>query len=219
VDQEAVESLPPDTASEAEITQEPTPPPPATDIPEPTSTLIPPTPTAPQKTELTDPVEEGLPGYLDVTSLGYYITGDRLVVELVFRDLPETLTFNRPHVQVNRMEYKWDVYVDVDDDVQTGTDIIGQEGAEYNLSAAYYLFEESDPTDAKIQEMVQVNVGEHKADSPGWSFLERAEIKVQADENRMIISGRIPEISQESRLFFQTMESHPEQGFVMDQME
>lgn len=189
------------------------------DTPVPTETPIPPTPTRPPKKEITDASEEYLPGYLDVLSVNYYLIGETLVAELVLRDLPETLTFSRPHVKVNRMEYKWDIFVDLDNDPSTGSTIVGQEGADINLAAAYFLFEESVPVEDRIENMVQVNLMETDQNGPGWSFVERAELIVDPEKNTLILKGKVPGISEESRIFFQTAESHPEQGYVTDQLD
>ena len=189
-----------------------------TDTPVHTETPIPPTPTTPPKKEITDASEEYLPGYLDVLSVNYYLMGETLVAELILRDLPKTLTFNRPHVKLNSMEYKWDILIDVDDDLSTGTQIFGQEGAEYSISAAYFIFEKADPVEARIDEEIQVNVGEHKPDSPGWSFFDHGEITVDPEQKSIILKGEIPGINPESRIMFQTNENHPELGFLTDQL-
>lgn len=190
-----------------------------TDTPVPTETPIPPTPTMPPKTEITDASEEYLPDYLDVLSVIYYLMGDSLVAEMVVRGLPEMLTFNRPHVKLNRMEYRWDIFIDVDDDASTGTKIFGQEGAEYSISAAYFVFEEGDPMEDGMENQLQVNVGEHKPDSPGWSFLDHGEIRVETDQNKITLIGVIPGIDQDSRILFQTSENHPDLGFITDQLD
>ena len=208
---------PPTSTSQPTLTQEPTQLP--TETPDPTPTPVPSTPTTPPLTEIADPVEDYLPAYIDVVSLNYYITGETLVAELVLRELPETLPFNRPHVQVNRMEYKWDVFVDLDNDLQTGSDVFGQEGADANLAAAYFIFEEAEVVEEQLANMVQVNLMEAREDGPGWSFVDHAELRVVQEENKIILTSQVPGITSDARVFFQTAENHPDLGFITDQLD
>ena len=119
-----------------------------------------------------------------------------------FRDIPETLTFNRTGTSASSMEYMWEVLVDVDADPETGDD-----GFEYLLSAHHIVppAQEGDNTEAPIEEVAEASVWEKR---PGGSIstLGGASLEVSAETDTMILRGRIPGITPDSRLSFRTHE-------------
>ena len=81
---------------------------------------------------VTDDLSEDLAAHTDIAQVSASISG-RLMLTAVFhlRDLPQTLTFNRPGTTPGSIEYSWEVWVDLDGD--PGTGFMG--GFEYILSA------------------------------------------------------------------------------------
>ena len=150
----------------------------------------------------TDDVSDVSAAYLDIVEVSTSLSGETLTVEFRFRDIPETLTFNRTGTSANSMEYMWEVSVDVDADPETGDG-----GFEYLLSAYHIvpLAHKGDNTEASIENMAEASVWEKQ---PGGSIrsLWSASLEVSSETDTMILSGRIPGITPDSRLTFRTHE-------------
>ena len=140
--------------------------------------------------------------YLDIVEVSTSLSGETLTVAFHFRDIPETLTFNRTGTLVNHMEYSWGISIDVDADPETGDG-----GSEYLLSAHHIVWppHAGDNTEAPIEEVAEANVWEMQ---PGGIIAELsdARFEVSAETDTMILSGRIPGITPDSRLLFRTQE-------------
>ncbi|MDE0310748.1 MAG: hypothetical protein OXI52_00680, partial [Caldilineaceae bacterium] len=126
----------------------------------------------------------------------------RLTVVFHLRDVPETLTFNRTGTPAGSMEYGWEVSIDADGDPETGDG-----GFEYLLSAYHIVWpaHEGDNTEAPIAEVAEASVWEKRPREGIRSFRD-ASLEVSAEEDTMILRGRIPGITPDSRLSFQTHE-------------
>ena len=150
----------------------------------------------------TDDVSDVSAAYLDIVEVSTSLSGETLTVEFRFRDIPETLTFNRTGTSANSMEYMWEVSVDVDADPETG-----DRGFEYLLSAYHIVrpAQEGDNTEAPIGDVAEASVW---GKQPGGSIrsLWSASLEVSAETDTMILSGRIPGITPDSRLTFGTDE-------------
>ena len=150
----------------------------------------------------TDDVSDVSAAYLDIVEVSTSLSGETLTVEFRFRDIPETLTFNRTGTSANSMEYMWEVSVDVDADPETGDG-----GFEYLLSAYHIVrpAEEGDNTEAALEEVAKASVWERQSGG-GISTPRGAKLAVSAETDTMILSGRIPGITPDSRLMFRTHE-------------
>ena len=148
----------------------------------------------------TDDVSDVFAGYLDIVEVSTSLSGEMLTVEFHLRDIPETLTFNRTGTSASSMEYSWDVSVDVDNDPETGDG-----GFEYLLSAYHIVWpaHEGDNTEAPIAEVAEASVWE-KQPGEGIRSFRDASLEVSAEDDTMILSGRIPGITPDSRLSFLT---------------
>jgi hypothetical protein len=135
--------------------------------------------------------------------------GAALQATFDLRDVPTELTFNRVGVPENHMEYKWSVYVDVDNDPQTGCPWDHYTGAEYSLGATHFVFSPDSPVTRPIPYGVQVNTSEYDSEDDLMHYLENAGIEVDAESDTMTLTGYIPEITTESRLFFVTYDYNP----------
>ena len=148
----------------------------------------------------TDEVSDVSAAYLDIVEVSTFLSGETLTVAFRFRDIPETLTFNRADTLENRKEYSWGVSIDVDNDRRTGDG-----GFDYLLSAHHIVWpaRAGDNTEAPIEEVAKADVWKMK---PGGIIegLSDASLEASAVTDMMILSGRIPGITPDSRLSFTT---------------
>ena len=151
---------------------------------------------------VTDEVSDVSAAYLDIVEVSTSLSGETLTAEFRFRDIPETLTFNRTGTSANLMEYMWEVSVDVDADPETGDG-----GFEYLLSAHHIVWpaQAGDNTEAALEEVAEASVWERQSGGR-MSTLREARLAVSAEEDTMILSGRIPGITPDSRLSFRTQD-------------
>ena len=154
----------------------------------------------------TDDVSDVSAGYLDIVEVSTSLADEMLTVEFRFRDIPETLTFNKTGTSASSMEYGWDVSVDVDADPETGDD-----GFEYLLSAYHIVWpgNEGNDTEAPIAEVAEASVWEKQPGQSIRSFRD-ASLEVSPETDTMILRGRIPGITPDSRLSFLTHGHHGE---------
>ena len=149
-----------------------------------------------------DEVSDVSAAYLDIVEVGTSLSGETLTAVFRFRGIPETLTFNRTGTLENHMEYSWGMLVDADADPETGDG-----GFEYLLSAHHIVWppHAEDNTEAPIEEVAKADVWEMQ---PGGSItaLRDASLEVSAETDMMMLSGRIPGITPDSRLSFRTFE-------------
>jgi hypothetical protein len=146
---------------------------------------------------------------LSGSMLASTLSGETLQVTFDLRDVPSELTFNRVGVPEDSMEYQWSVYVDVDNNPQTGCPWENLEGAEYCLGAMNFVFSPDTPVTQPIPYGVQVNTWEYDSEDDHMSHLDNASIEVDAESDTMTLTGDIPGITTESRLFFVTYDYNP----------
>ena len=70
--------------------------------------------------------------HIDITTVDTFLSGETLTAVFHLRDVPEALTFNRAGIPDEEPEYGWIVFVDADNDPETGYG-----GIDYTLSAAH----------------------------------------------------------------------------------
>ncbi len=138
--------------------------------------------------------------HVDITGVHSSLSGETLTVVFHLADVPETLAFNRTGVDANTMEYRWEVSIDVDNDLGTGHG----GGFEYLLSATHIVT----PAGEGENEAVPI---EDAAIAYVWKLapsimevLWVAELEVLAEEDTITISGAVPGITADSRLAFST---------------
>ena len=151
----------------------------------------------------TDGVSDVPAAYLDIVEVSTSLSGETLTAAFRFRDIPETLTFNRTGTLVNHMEYSWGVAIDADADPATGDG-----GFDYLLSAHHIVWpgHAGNTTEAPIEEVAKASVWRME---PGGtiSSLRGASLEVSAETDTMTLSSRIPGITPDSRLAFRTFEN------------
>ena len=64
-------------------------------------------PSTPRGIIIEDEIEEELPGFVDITSIEYYIDSTIIIITFNLRALPPTLTFNSPDLEDGIWEYEW----------------------------------------------------------------------------------------------------------------
>ena len=159
-------------------------------------------PTVTPGNSATDDTSDVSAAYLDISKISASLLGEVLTVMFRFRDIPETLTFNKTGTSANTMEYSWEVSVDADNDPETGDG-----GFEYLLSAYHIVppAQEEDNTEAPIEEVAKASVW-NKRPGGGIRSFRGANLEVSAETDTMILRGRVPGITPASRLSFRTHE-------------
>lgn len=163
-----------------------------------------------------DPLGDVSLAHVDVTILESTLTEDHLSAVLTLQDLPASLTFNRVGVPANALEYAWSIFIDVDNNPNTGYPYSDRRGTEYQLAAMHFVY----PDDVGSSEIlsipdgVQVNTWEYTGSS--WRYLESASLQVNAASETLSLTGRIPGIAPYSRLVFETYDYNPGDSVVRD---
>ena len=148
-----------------------------------------------------DDVSDVPAAHIDITAVDTSLSGETLTAVFHLRDVPETLTFDRAGVPDDELEYSWKVFVDADNDPETGFG-----GIDYTLSAVHKVSASSSgsATTAPIAAGRNVQVSTRKmTPGEGFSFLEDARIEVSAEDNTITLSGEIPGITTVSPLAFE----------------
>ncbi|MCY4091635.1 MAG: hypothetical protein OXF62_12510 [Caldilineaceae bacterium] len=139
--------------------------------------------------------------HIDITAVDTSLSGETLTAVFHLRDVPEALTFNRAGIPDEEPEYGWKVFVDADNDPETGFG-----GIDYTLSAAHKVSSSSSGSGATepIAAGRNVQVSTRKmTPGEGFVFLEDARIEVSAEDNTITLSGEIPGITTVSPLAFE----------------
>jgi hypothetical protein len=176
---------------------------------------IPPHPCAPGQT-ITDPADDVSIAHIDVTALSTALNAESLEATLHLRDVPPQLTFNRVGIPEDYLEYGWSVYVDTDNNPQTGSGSGPYKGAEYSLSARHYVFQPDSPVTLPIADGVQKNVWRYESTTGHWLSISHATLTVDPESDTMTLIGTIPGIHSGSRLIFYTYDRNPGDTGQMD---
>ena len=148
-----------------------------------------------------DDVSDVPAAHIDITAVDTFLSGETLTAVFHLRDVPEALTFDRAGVPDDELEYSWKVFVDADNDPETGFG-----GIDYTLSAVHKVSASSrgSATTAPIAAGRNVQVSTRKmTPGEGFAFFEDARIEVSAEDNTITLSGEIPGITTVSPLAFE----------------
>ena len=148
-----------------------------------------------------DDVSDVPAAHIDITAVDTSLSGETLTAVFHLRDVPEALTFDRAGVPDDELEYSWKVFVDADNDPETGFG-----GIDYTLSAVHQVSASSggSGTTAPIAAGSNLQVSTRKmTPGEGFSFFEDARIEVSAEDNTITLSGEIPGITTVSPLAFE----------------
>jgi len=172
-------------------------------------------PCAPGQT-ITDPADDVAFAHIDVTALNTALNAESLEATLHLRDVPPQLTFNRVGVPKDYLEYGWRVYVDVDNNPQTGSSSGQFKGAEYTVAALHFVSQPDSPVTQPIADGVQKNVWRYDSTSGHWLTISQATLNVDPAADTMTLIGTIPGINSGSRLIFYTYDRNPGGTFQAD---
>lgn len=167
---------------------------------------------------MADPTNDVSPAHVDVISLTSALDGQTLQATFHLRDLPLRLTFNRTGVPEAYQEYQWALYVDADNNRQTGAATKWDRGAEYVMAARHFVVGTPDmpasPFVDRIEFAVQTDVA--KYEGPGWGPVYGPDriilppiVSVDTLSDTITLTGDIPGITPQSRLFFETFDYNP----------
>ena len=153
---------------------------------------------------VTDDLSDEVAAHTDIAEVSTSISGGKILTAVFhLRDLPQTLTFNRPGVAPGSIEYSWEVWVDLDDD--PGTGFLG--GFEYLVSAYHTVSEE----DSGGNQAVAIE-GELKAST--WSLgidgphpVLNAKVELSPEADTITITGGVPRLKPEVRLAFKSTDA------------
>jgi WD40 repeat protein len=151
---------------------------------------------------------DALEGYVDVVAFGVRMDGEILDAVFQLSDLPVELTFNRDGVFEDAVEYSWVVYVDVDDDPSTGYQEVAElRGADYYMGARHIYFEGDEANfTAPIEDMLNVFLYRSNADTRSHERLDPPTLHVDPEADTITLSGTLPGLNADSRIFFETDE-------------
>ena len=148
---------------------------------------------------VTDDLSDELAAHTDIAKVSTSISGWRTLTAVFhLRDLPQTLTFNRPGVAPGSIEYSWEVWFDLDGD--PGTGFMG--GFEFLLSA-YHTVSEADNggnQPIEIEGTLKASTWRLNVDGPTPVLNARVELSPEADTITLI--GGMPRLTPEARLAF-----------------
>ena len=148
---------------------------------------------------VTDDLSDELAAHTDIAKVSTSISGGKILTAVFhLRDLPQTLTFNRPDVAPGSIEYSWEVWLDLDGD--PGTGFMG--GFEYLLSV-YHTVSEADNggnQPIEIEGTLKASTWRLNVDGPHPVLDAKVELSPEADT--ITLTGGIPSLTPEARLAF-----------------
>ena len=151
---------------------------------------------------VTDGVSDALAAHVDITEVSTALAGETLAVIFHFRDLPESLVFDREGVSENVIEYYWWVRIDLDRNQETGS-----AGFDYALSASHAVQSDSEGSNAAASIGSKVQARTLEASGSGsYAYRGQASVVVSADANTITLVGDIPGITPDSRLKFEAFD-------------
>lgn len=158
---------------------------------------------------LQDPANDVGAPHVDVTAVTSKLSGETLTATFFMRDVPATLTFDRYSILLDKLEYQWAVYIDVDDNPLTGFPFAPNKGADYSMSIMHFVFTPDSPLDLPISDGVQVNTWKFNPTTNGWNTVSQAALVVDPVKNTMTVSDIVPNVTTMSRIMFYTFDYNP----------
>ena len=150
---------------------------------------------------VTDDLSDELAAHADIAKVSTSISGGKILTAVFhLRDLPETLTFDRPGAAPGSIEYSWEVWVDLDGD--PGTGFMG--GFEYLLSA-YHTVSEEDSGGKVLKGELKASTWSLGIDGP--KPVLDAKVELSPEANTITITGGVPRLKPEVRLAFKSTDA------------
>lgn len=165
----------------------------------------------------TDAQSDVLIPHADITGIDSSLTVlQELSILFHLRDAPAQLPHNREGVPANLLEYAWEAFIDIDNDPTTGS----SSGTEYSLSITSWVFEDEvgDTYTDTIYNISQQNTWIYSDTTGAWHYLEDAFMQVEPTSNTIRIDGRIPGLTENSKIYLNTYDYNPGGELVIDEL-
>ncbi|MCX6054401.1 MAG: hypothetical protein NTZ74_05710 [Chloroflexi bacterium] len=147
---------------------------------------------------------------LNVTDVRVTVKGDLVTAIFYLQDVPEKMAFYRTGVPINNPEYKWEVYIDTDNDLNTGFNFEGHQrsGTDYSLTAWNIIGPQEQKGSFPIEEVVHADVN---LLSGNISYsVSQGNIEVDPEANTITLTGTIPGVTTNSQFFYSTTDFNPD---------
>jgi hypothetical protein len=190
-------------------TNTPQPTPTNTSTPAPTATITP-IPTTPFPiSSMSNPALNVID--IKVTVKAHWLL-ESSTVQVVFylQDVPETMEFKRTGIQPNQQEYAWQVFINTDNDLNTGFTAaeLPSVGSDYSLSAYSFISPRFQKGTFPIEKGVQVDVGLISGNTKTLS--SQGYINVDPEANTITIWGTVPGVTTDSKFSFSVYDANPD---------
>jgi hypothetical protein len=160
-----------------------------------------------------------LPAHINITEAHYTISEDRLIFTLTLQDLPDHMIFNRSSVCDNCTEYEWGVFINSDNDTETGYAewVTGYNtpGWEYTMALSSLKEPGVDPSTMSISDAAEAVVKEQISET-SWMHVGFADFSIDTDKNSISIQGKIPGINPEAKILFYSYDFNKEGNILID---
>ncbi|MCX6055697.1 MAG: hypothetical protein NTZ74_12450 [Chloroflexi bacterium] len=135
------------------------------------------------------------------------------MVQVIFylQDVPETLAFKRTGIEPYWQEYAWEVFINTDNDLNTGSNAPSEfpwTGSDYSLSAHSFINPQYQKGNFPIEKGVQVGVGLISGNTT--TPLSQGYINVDPEANTITIWGTVPGVTTDSKFSFSVFDANPD---------
>jgi hypothetical protein len=160
-----------------------------------------------------DPVDEGLPGYVDILEASSKLEDQSLEITFRLREFPSNLSINQ--ARYGNIEYAWRGGVDIDRNVKTG--LASLDGAEYIIQVTY-IQESYTPKTGSIEELLEGSVW-RATSSTRYRSQGKAKLLVDKDQGLVTIRGAIPGLPPDAYIHLSTYAYNPGGDPFIDQVD
>ena len=178
----------------------------------PTSTPTPLPPLCGLNLTMTDPVDEELPGYVDIIEASSKLEEQILEITFRLREFPSLMTINQGGY--GNIEYAWRGAVDMDRNPETGLESL--DGADIMLQVFYFV-QGYVPKTGSIEELLEGSIWEATSKKNIRSS-DQAKLIVDKDKGLITIRGTIAGIKPDAVIHFDTFAFNPDGEPYMDQV-
>lgn len=161
---------------------------------------------------MTDPVDEELPGYIDILEASSKLEEQILEITFRLREFPSLMTINQGGY--GNIEYAWRGAVDIDRNPETGLESL--DGADIMLQVFYFV-QGYVPKTGSIEELLEGSIWEATSKKNIRSS-DQAKLIVDKDKGLITIRGTIAGIKPDAVIHFDTFAYNPDGEPYTDQV-